>query len=309
MKIYESIDELIGGTPLLRLSAIEKKYGLTARLYAKLESFNPTGSAKDRAAKQMIDALERSGELSPGGTIIEPTSGNTGIGLASIAAARGYSAIIVMPSSMSRERIALMKAYGAKVVLTDAAEGMAGAIARAYELRKKIPNSCIPGQFDNPENSRAHRLTTGPEIYEALDGAVDTFIAAVGTGGTLTGVGEYLKEKNPDTRIIAVEPKESPLLSGGSAAPHKIQGIGANFIPNILNVNIYDEVVTVSAKEAYSMAREAGSTLGIGIGISSGAALAAAISVAKRSESHEKNIVTLFPDGLDRYLSTDLFDF
>ena len=308
MKIYCSIDALIGNTPLIRLTAIEKQYSLTAALYAKLESFNPTGSAKDRAALYMINAAERRGDLLPGGTIIEPTSGNTGIGLAAIAAARGYSAIIVMPDNMSKERIALMQAYGAKVELTDAALGMGGAIRRAKELQREIPISYIPDQFTNPSNADAHRNTTGPEIEEDLGRIPDIFVATVGTGGTLTGIGEYFKSQSGSVNVIAVEPEESPLLSGGAAKPHKIQGIGANFIPEILNREIIDEIVTISAEEAYDMVREAGRLLGIGIGISSGAALAATVKIAKRESSNGKNIVTVFPDGIDRYLSTDLFN-
>ncbi len=307
-KVYNNIEELVGNTPLLRAYKLKENFGLFANIYAKLEYLNPTGSAKDRAALGMILAAERDGKLKAGGTIIEPTSGNTGIALAAIAASRGYKAIIVMPSSMSRERQLFIKAYGAEVVLTEASLGMAGAIAKANEIQKTLENSFIPSQFDNFENKTSHFNTTGPEIYDALDGNVDVFISAVGTGGTISGVGEYLKSKNENIKIIAVEPKESPLLSGGSAAPHKIQGIGANFIPSVLNRNIYDEVITVSAPEAYSAVKEASKLLGLGIGISSGAALCAAISVASREDMRDKNIVVLLPDGIDRYLSTDLFD-
>ncbi|MBQ9071300.1 MAG: cysteine synthase A [Clostridia bacterium] len=307
-KIYNTVEELIGKTPIVRLHKIEEKYNLKAKLFAKLEFFNPTGSAKDRAALGMILAAEKCGLISNGGTIIEPTSGNTGIALAAIAASRGYQAIIVMPSTMSRERQLLIKAYGARVELTDGAKGMAGAIERANQLHLEIENSFIPSQFDNNENKNAHFATTGPEIYETLDGKIDVFVAAVGTGGTLSGVGEYLKSKLPEVKIVAVEPAESPLLSGGAAAPHKIQGIGANFIPSVLRRDIYDEVVCVSSEEAYKEARDTASLIGIGLGISSGAALAAAIKLAEREENAGKSIVTLFPDGVDRYLSTDLFD-
>ncbi|MBE6536615.1 MAG: cysteine synthase A [Ruminococcaceae bacterium] len=306
--IYNNIEDIIGNTPLLKADKLKLELGLSADIYAKLEYFNPTGSAKDRAALGMIISAERQGLLKKGGTIIEPTSGNTGIALAAIAASRGYRAIIVMPSSMSRERQLFIKAYGAEVVLTEAALGMIGAIKRADELHKEIENSFIPSQFDNIANKNAHFDTTGPEIYNSLDGNVDVFIAAVGTGGTISGVGEYLKSKNGNTRIIAVEPKESPLLSGGSAAPHKIQGIGANFIPDLLNREIYDEVITVSADEAYETVRMASRILGLGIGISSGAALSAAISVARRADMKGKSIAVLLPDGIDRYLSTDIFD-
>lgn len=306
--IYNNVESLIGKTPLLRLEAIEKKYNLNAKLYAKLEFFNPTGSAKDRAALGMILAAEQQKLISKGGTIIEPTSGNTGIAIASIAASRGYKAVIVMPSSMSRERQLLMRAYGAEVELTDAKLGMAGAIAKAKELNSKIKNSFIPSQFDNFENKNSHFNTTAPEIYDDLDGEIDVFAATVGTGGTLSGIGEYLKLKLAHVRVVAIEPKESALLSGMPAAPHKIQGIGANFIPAILNQEIYDEVISVSADEAYAAVKSAGYDMGLGIGISAGAALAAVISLAKREELRGKNIVTVFPDGIDRYLSTDLFD-
>ena len=307
-KIYGSIEELVGKTPLLASEKLKSELSLEAELFLKLEYLNPTGSAKDRAALGMILTAEKEGALKPGGTIIEPTSGNTGIALAAIAASRGYKAIIVMPSSMSRERQLFIKAYGAEVVLTDAKGGMAAAIEKASELHRETPNSFIPSQFDNPANKNAHFLTTGPEIYEALDGKVDVFVSAVGTGGTISGVGEYLKSMSASTRVIAVEPTESPLLSGGSAAPHKIQGIGANFIPAVLTKDIYDEIVTVSAEEAYDTVRLASRLLGLGIGISSGAALHAAISVAKRPEMKNKRIAVLLPDGIDRYLSTDLFD-
>ena len=306
--VYNNIEDLVGNTPLLAPKKLERELSLEAELYLKLECLNPTGSAKDRAALGMILAAENDGALKPGGTIIEPTSGNTGIALAAIAASRGYKAIIVMPSSMSRERQLFIKAYGAQVILTDAKGGMAAAIEKANELHKNIENSFIPSQFDNYANKNAHFITTGPEIYEALDGNVDVFISAVGTGGTISGVGEYLKSKNGNIKIVAVEPAESPLLSGGAAAPHKIQGIGANFIPSVLNRDIYDEIVTVSAEEAYYSVRLASKLHGLGVGISSGAAIHAAISVAKRPEMKNKRIVALLPDGIDRYLSTDLFD-
>lgn len=307
-KVYNNIEELVGNTPILKLDKLKKKHNLSADIYAKLEYLNPTGSAKDRAALGMILAAEKDGKLKPGGTIIEPTSGNTGIALAAIAASRGYKAIIVMPSSMSRERQLFIKAYGAEVVLTDASAGMAGAIAKANELNKKIENSFIPSQFDNNENKNAHFMTTGPEIYDALNGKVDVFISAVGTGGTISGVGKYLKERNPEIKIIAVEPAESPLLSGGTASAHKIQGIGANFIPSVLDRDIYDEIITVYATEAYEAVKEASGVLGLGIGISSGAALCAAMKVSLREDMANKSIVVLLPDGIDRYLSTDLFD-
>ncbi len=307
-KIFENIEQLIGKTPLFRLKKLEETYNLRCRIYAKTELFNPTGSVKARAALEMINAAEANGELLPGGTIIEPTSGNTGIALAAIAASRGYSSIIVMPDSMSKERRVLMKAYGAEVVLTPGKLGMKGAIEKAYELKEKIRNSFIPSQFDNENNKIAHIKTTGPEIAECLGKCPDIFIAAVGTGGTLSGCGEYFKTVSESTKIIAVEPAASPLLSGGNASVHKIQGIGANFIPDVLNKDIYDEVITVSDEAAYSAAKEAGATLGLGIGISSGAALSALLEVAKRDTSKDKDIVTIFPDGIDRYLSTDLFD-
>jgi len=303
-RVYNNIEELIGNTPILKLD----KLASGANIYAKLEYLNPTGSAKDRAALGMVLAAEREGKLKPGGTIIEPTSGNTGIALAAIAASRGYKAIIVMPSSMSRERQLFIKAYGAEVVLTEASLGMSGSIAKAYELKNEIENSFIPSQFDNNENKNSHFETTGPEIYDALDGKVDVFISAVGTGGTISGVGKYLKKQNPDIKVIAVEPTESPLLSGGVAAPHKIQGIGANFIPAVLDTDIYDEIITVSAKEAYDTVKAASKQVGLAVGISSGAALYAALKVAERKEMANKNIAVLLPDGIDRYLSTDIFD-
>ena len=306
--VYNNIEELIGNTPLLKAEKIKAELSLEANLYLKLEYLNPTGSAKDRAALGMIIAAEREGKLKQGGTIIEPTSGNTGIALAAIAASRGYKAIIVMPSSMSRERQLFIKAYGADVILTDASRGMAGAIDKAKELHQAIENSFIPSQFDNIENKNAHFTTTGPEIYDALDGNIDVFVSAVGTGGTISGVGEYLKSKNESIKVIAVEPCESPLLSGGVAGPHKIQGIGANFIPDVLNKEIYDEIIRVSAGDSYDAVHLVSKLLGLGAGISSGAALTAAIAVAKRPEMKNKNIVALLPDGIDRYLSTDLFD-
>ncbi|WP_455759728.1 cysteine synthase A [Cloacibacillus evryensis] len=306
-KIYRSADELIGRTPLLELTNIEKAHGLEAKIFAKLEYFNPAGSVKDRIAKAMIDEAEASGRLKSGSVIIEPTSGNTGIGLASVAAARGYRIIIVMPETMSVERRQLMKAYGAELVLTEGAKGMKGAIARADELARDIPDSFIPGQFVNPANPAVHRETTGPEIYEDTDGRVDYFIAGVGTGGTVTGVGEYLKSKNPAVKIVAVEPAASPVLSQGKAGSHKIQGIGAGFVPEVLNTKIYDEVIAVDDSEAFEAGREIGKREGILVGISSGAALAAALKVAERKENGGKNIVVLFPDTGDRYLSTPLF--
>ncbi len=307
-KIYKSAAELIGKTPLLELTHIEKKYNLKAKLLAKLELFNPAGSAKDRVALAMIDDAEKTGKLKPNSVIIEPTSGNTGIGLASVAAARGYKAIIVMPETMSVERRLLMKAYGAELVLSDGARGMTGAIEKAEELLKEIPDSIIAGQFVNPANSAAHKATTGPEIFEDTDGEVDIFIAGVGTGGTITGVGEYLKEKNPAVKIIAVEPEGSPLLSKGFAGAHKLQGIGANFIPEVLNTAIYDEVITVADNDALETGRLIGKSEGILVGISSGAAAFAAIEIAKRPENEGKTIVTLLPDTGERYLSTELFN-
>lgn len=306
-RIYSCADELIGKTPLLRLSRIEKDLGLDAAIIGKLEYFNPAGSVKDRAAKAMLDAAEARGELVHGSVIIEPTSGNTGIGLCSVAATRGYKVIIVMPDSMSEERRKLMRAYGAELVLTDGALGMAGAIARAEELAREIPNSFIPNQFENADNARAHFLTTGPEIWNDTDGEVDIFVAGVGTGGTVTGVGEYLKSKNENVRIVAVEPQGSPFLSESRAGAHKLQGIGAGFVPKVLNTEIYDEIITVGDGEAMELARMVGKREGVLVGISSGAALAAAVRLAKREENRGKNIVVLLPDTGDRYLSTELF--
>ena len=306
-KIYTSADQLIGRTPLLELTHIEKELGLKAKILAKLEYFNPAGSVKDRIAKAMIDDAEQKGLLKEDSVIIEPTSGNTGIGLASVAAARGYRIIIVMPDSMSVERRQLMKAYGAELVLTEGAKGMKGAIARAEELAKEIPNSFLPGQFVNPANPRAHFETTGPEIYEDTDGKVDYFVAGVGTGGTITGTGEYLKSKNPAIRVVAVEPKTSAVLSTGVAGPHKIQGIGAGFVPQVLDTKVYDEIIPVENDDAFTTGRLVGRKEGVLVGISSGAALWAAIEPAKRPDSEGKTIVVLFPDTGDRYLSTPLF--
>ena len=306
-KIYSSADQLIGHTPLLELSNIEKENELQAKIIAKLEYFNPAGSVKDRIAKAMIDDAEASGKLKPGSVIIEPTSGNTGIGLASVAAARGYRIIIVMPETMSIERRQLMKAYGAELVLTEGAKGMKGAIARATELSQEIPNSFIPGQFVNPANPAAHKATTGPEIWEDTDGKVDIFVAGVGTGGTVTGVGEYLKSKNPNVKVVAVEPESSPVLSKGVAGPHKIQGIGAGFIPDTLKTSVYDEVLPVKNEDAFAAGKAIAKAEGILVGISSGAALHAAIELAKRPENKGKTIVALLPDSGDRYLSTPLF--
>lgn len=305
--IYTSADQLIGKTPLLELTHIEKELNLNAKILAKLEYFNPAGSVKDRIAKAMIDDAEASGKLKDGSVIIEPTSGNTGIGLASVAAARGYRIIIVMPETMSVERRQIMKAYGAELVLTEGAKGMKGAIAKAEELAAEIPNSFIPGQFINPANPKAHIATTGPEIFEDTDGKVDIFVAGVGTGGTLTGVGEYLKSKNPDVKVVAVEPADSPVLSKGTAGAHKIQGIGAGFVPEVLNTRIYDEIITVSNEDAFATGKLIGKREGILVGISAGAAAAAAIELAKRPENEGKNIVVLLPDTGDRYLSTPLF--
>lgn len=306
-KIYTSADQLIGKTPLLELTHIEKELDLKATILAKLEYFNPAGSVKDRIAKAMIDDAEASGALKPGSVIIEPTSGNTGIGLAAVAAARGYRIIIVMPETMSVERRQLMKAYGAELVLTEGAKGMKGAIAKADELAAEIPDSFIPGQFVNPANPKAHRETTGPEIYEDTDGKVDIFVAGVGTGGTVTGVGEYLKSKKPDVKVVAVEPKDSPVLSEGKAGAHKIQGIGAGFVPDVLNTAVYDEVLPVSNDDAFETGKLLGKSEGVLVGISSGAALYAAIELAKRPENEGKTIVALLPDTGDRYLSTPLF--
>ncbi len=306
-KIYKSADELIGHTPLLELSRIESAHKLQAKIIAKLEYFNPAGSVKDRIAKAMIEEAERAGKLKQGAVIIEPTSGNTGIGLASVAAARGYKAIIVMPETMSVERRQLMKAYGAEVVLSDGSKGMKGAIAKAQELAASTPNSFIPGQFVNPANPKAHLETTGPEIFEDTDGQVDIFVAGVGTGGTVTGVGKYLKSKKPGVKIVAVEPASSAVLSTGVPGPHKIQGIGAGFVPDVLDTKIYDEIITVSNEDAFATGREFGRTEGVLVGISSGAALWAAIELAKRPENKDKNIVVLLPDTGDRYLSTTLF--
>ena len=306
-KIYSSADQLIGKTPLLELTNIEKKYGLKARILAKVEYFNPAGSVKDRVAKMMLDDAEAAGILKPGSTIIEPTSGNTGIGLASIAAARGYKIIIVMPDTMSVERRQLMKAYGAELVLTPGAQGMSGAIAKAEELAREIPGSFIPSQFTNPSNPKAHLLTTGPEIWEDTDGDVDFFVAGVGTGGTITGVGQYLKSRNGDIKVIAVEPASSPVLSQGHGGPHKIQGIGAGFVPEVLDTTVYDEIIPITNEAAFASGREIGRTEGILVGISSGAALNAAIQVAQRPENAGKTIVVLLPDTGDRYLSSQMF--
>jgi len=306
-KIYTSIDQLVGNTPLLELSNYEKEHDLKATVLAKLEYLNPAGSVKDRIAKEMIDDAERKGILKEGSVIIEPTSGNTGIGLASIAAARGYRIIIVMPETMSEERRTLMKAYGAELVLSEGSKGMTGAIAKAEELSKTIPDSFVAGQFVNPANPEAHRKTTGPEIWADTDGKIDIFVAGVGTGGTLTGVGEYLKSKNPSIKIVAVEPASSPVLSKGTAGPHKIQGIGAGFVPEVLNTKVYDEVIAVENDDAFAAGKAIGRTEGILVGISSGAAVWAAAELAKRPENKGKTIVALLPDSGDRYLSTTLF--
>ena len=306
-KIYTSADQLIGHTPLLELTHLEKAEGLKTKILAKLEYFNPAGSAKDRVAKAMIDDAEAKGLLKEGAVIIEPTSGNTGIGLAAVAAARGYRTIIVMPETMSVERRQLMKAYGAELVLTEGAKGMSGAIAKAEQLAKEIPGGFVAGQFVNPANPEAHRQTTGPEIWEDTDGKVDIFVAGVGTGGTITGVGEYLKSKNPNVKIVAVEPAGSPVLSGGKPGPHKVQGIGAGFVPQVLNTSVYDEIIPVENEDAFQTSRRIGSTEGVLVGISSGAAAWAALQLAKRPENEGKTIVALLPDTGDRYLSTELF--
>ena len=305
--IYTSADQLIGHTPLLELSNIEKEFGLKAKIYAKLEYFNPAGSVKDRVAKAMLDDAEKNGKLKAGSTIIEPTSGNTGIGLCSVAAARGYKVIIVMPETMSVERRQIMKAYGAELVLTEGAKGMKGAIDKAEELSKEIPNSFIPGQFVNPANPQAHLETTGPEIFEDTDGDVDYFVAGVGTGGTITGVGKFLKSKKSDIKVVAVEPATSPVLSKGTAGPHKIQGIGAGFVPDVLDTKVYDEVIAVENDDAFATGKLVGKKEGVLVGISSGAALWAAVEVAKRPGNEGKKIVVLLPDTGDRYLSTPLF--
>ena len=307
-KIYTSADQLIGHTPLLELTHIEKNNGLEAKVLAKLEYLNPAGSVKDRIAKAMLDDAEAKGLLKPDSVIIEPTSGNTGIGLASVAAARGYRIIIVMPETMSVERRQLMKAYGAELVLTEGAKGMKGAIAKADELAKELPNSFIPGQFVNPANPAAHKATTGPEIWEDTDGKVDIFVAGVGTGGTITGVGEYLKSQTPNVKVVAVEPATSPVLSKGTAGAHKIQGIGAGFVPDVLDTKVYDEIIPVANEDAFAAGKEVGRSEGVLVGISAGAALWAAIELAKRPENKGKTIVALLPDTGDRYLSTPLFE-
>ena len=306
-KIYTSVDQLIGNTPLFKLEGFKKKYDLKADIYAKVEYFNATGSVKDRIARQMILDAEEAGILKPGSVIIEPTSGNTGIGLAAVGTSRGYKVIIVMPETMSVERRKLMKAYGAELVLTEGAKGMKGAIAKADQLHAEIPNSWIAGQFDNPSNWKAHYTTTGPEIVDALDGKVDIFVAGVGTGGTITGVGKYLKEKNPNVKVVAVEPSASAVLSGNKSGPHKIQGIGAGFIPNVLDTDIYDEIIQVSNEDAFATGASIGKTEGILVGISAGAALYAGLQLAQKEENAGKNIVVIFPDSADRYLSTGMF--
>ena len=307
-EIYTSVDQLIGNTPLFKLNGFMKKYDLAADIYAKVEYFNATGSVKDRIARQMILDAEESGALKPGSTIIEPTSGNTGIGLSAVGTSRGYKVIIVMPDTMSVERRKLMKAYGAQLVLTEGAKGMKGAIDKADELHAEIPDSWIAGQFDNPSNWKAHYNTTGPEIEKALEGKVDILVAGVGTGGTITGTGKYLKEKNPDLKVVAVEPASSAVLSGNKSGPHKIQGIGAGFVPKVLDTDIYDEIIPVSNEDAFETGASIGKTEGILVGISSGAALYAALQLAKKEENRGKNIVVIFPDSADRYLSTGMFE-
>lgn len=307
MKVYESVDQLVGHTPLLELKRVEEAHGVSARILGKLEYFNPAGSIKDRIAKAMIDDAEAAGILKPGATIIEPTSGNTGIGLASIAAARGYQLILTMPETMSVERRNLIKAYGAKIVLTDGAKGMTGAIEKANELAAEIEGSFIPGQFINPANPAIHKATTGPEIWQDTDGTVDILVAGVGTGGTLTGIGQYLKEQNPEVKLVAVEPSDSPVLSEGRAGSHKIQGIGAGFVPEVLDTTLYDEVITVESDDAFEIGREIGREEGVLVGISSGAAVWAALELAKRPENEGKTIVAILPDTGERYLSTPMF--
>lgn len=307
MKVYESVDQLVGHTPLLELRRVEEAHEVSARILGKLEYFNPAGSIKDRIAKAMIDDAEAAGILKPGATIIEPTSGNTGIGLASIAAARGYQLILTMPETMSVERRNLIKAYGAKIVLTDGAKGMTGAIEKANELAAEIEGSFIPGQFINPANSAIHKATTGPEIWQDTDGTVDILVAGVGTGGTLTGIGQYLKEQNPKVKLVAVEPSDSPVLSEGRAGSHKIQGIGAGFVPEVLDTTLYDEVITVESDDAFAIGREIGREEGVLVGISSGAAVWAALELAKRPENEGKTIVAILPDTGERYLSTPMF--
>lgn len=307
MKVYESVDQLVGHTPLLELKRVEEVHGVSARILGKLEYFNPAGSIKDRIAKAMIDDAEAAGILKPGATIIEPTSGNTGIGLASIAAARGYQLILTMPETMSVERRNLIKAYGAKIVLTDGAKGMTGAIEKANELAAEVEGSFIPGQFINPANPAIHKATTGPEIWQDTDGTVDILVAGVGTGGTLTGIGQYLKEQNPEVKLVAVEPSDSPVLSEGRAGSHKIQGIGAGFVPEVLDTTLYDEVITVESDDAFAIGREIGREEGVLVGISSGAAVWAALELAKRPENEGKTIVAILPDTGERYLSTPMF--
>lgn len=308
MRIYKSVSELIGRTPIIEVCNIEKELDAKAKIFAKLEYFNPAGSAKDRVGMAMIEDAEERGILKPGATIIEPTSGNTGIGLACVAASKGYRVVLTMPETMSVERRNLLKAYGAEIVLTDGSLGMSGSVAKAEELKEQIPGSIIAGQFENPANPAIHRKTTGPEIWEDTDGQVDIFVAGIGTGGTISGVGEYLKEKNPDVKVVAVEPENSPLLSEGKAGPHGLQGIGANFVPKALNTEIYDEIITVSEEDAYKMGKMMAHKEGILVGISSGAALWAALELSKRKENENKNIVVLLPDTGERYLSTPMFE-